>query len=137
MANNADKIRRQREEAEKAIRDSITMMGVEAKNFFIENFDKQGFDNEGVDAWEKRVDDEEPGRKILIKTGDLRRSIKVTNQTTDSVTIGAVDNDYAKYINEGTEKMVARPFMGNSQNLMKLIYEKIDSRIKKVFGSIK
>jgi phage gpG-like protein len=130
--NNSDKIKKQLEEVEKVIEKTLRQMGVEIKNFFINSFKKQGFTDEQFEKWDGRKDKKDEGRAILVKTGDLRRSIKVSEQTNDSVTI-STDLPYAQYLNEGTKNMEKREFMGYSKALDSKIKKIIDENIKKIF----
>jgi len=52
---------------------------------------------------------EEAKRVVPVRTGSLRDSITST-QTKDGVIIEA-NTDYAEYIEDGTDKMSAQPFM--------------------------
>ncbi len=97
--------------ARKALENAVVEIGNTAKNFFVENFRKQGFDDKTVEKWKARkkktyrtksgkvVDD--TTRAILVKTGDLRRSIiRVPNRSALNVKI-QTDLPYAKIHNEG------------------------------------
>jgi phage gpG-like protein len=97
--------------ARKALENAVVEIGNTAKNFFVENFRKQGFDDKPVEKWEARkkktyrtksgkvVDD--TTRAILVKTGDLRRSIiRVPNRSALNVKI-QTDLPYAKIHNDG------------------------------------
>lgn len=110
--------------ARTAMETSLILIGNEAKNFFVDNFKKQGFDDKGVEKWEKRKKNErkgrgskrsakkagtirsvKEGRNILVKSGDLRRSIRrgAISKSNLSVVI-ATDLDYAKPHNEGNHQ---------------------------------
>jgi phage gpG-like protein len=74
-----------------------------AVNYFLESFQKEGL--EGEPAWTPRKDGTSTGdrttrRNLLVKTGKLRRSIRIVRLTANSVTIGS-DMPYAKIQNEG------------------------------------
>jgi phage virion morphogenesis protein len=110
-------------------------VGTLAKNFFKKNFRKQGFDNNGVEKWKPRKR-KDKGRAILVKTGNLRNSIRVKNATFNKITI-ATDVDYANVHNSGLRagrgkgfKMPKRQFMGESNNLNKEIKEFIERKVK-------
>ena len=95
-----------------------------------DNFRRQGYedDNGSVVPWEPRKQvDMKPGRKrkdgkrgprvpnprqraILIKTGKLRRSVRIVATTATTVTVGS-SLGYAQTLQEGNEKMPARPFI--------------------------
>ena len=71
-------------------------------------FRDQGFTDETLTPWEPRNPDHDPGRAVLIKTGRLRRSIRVISQTNDTITIGT-DVPYAQAHNEGFKGSVTVP----------------------------
>lgn len=80
------------------------IVGNVAVNFVLENFRQQGFLGNTFQSWAKRKDgwkkDRRSGRNILIGTGRLRRSIRITYVNIDGVAIGS-DVPYAKAHNEG------------------------------------
>ena len=67
-----------------------------------EAFLEQGWTDTELEPWTPRKNQEakDQGRAILVKTGRLRRSIRVVSTTADTVTIGS-DVPYAKVHNEG------------------------------------
>lgn len=77
---------------------SLVLMGRTAKTFFYDNFRKQGFDDKNVTKWKPRKDQSRNsiGRAVLVKSGDLRRSIRfdTVNKANLSVRI-ASDLPYA------------------------------------------
>lgn len=87
------------------------IIGEEAVNFTIENFDAQGWQGDSFEPWQKRLNPNAWGKKddtsraILIKTAKLKRSIRVSyiNKDTGDVYIqaGAADVPYARAHNEG------------------------------------
>ena len=132
------------------LRASVTVIGNEAKNFFVENFRKQGFDDKSVKHWQPRKTETDRksrnkgARAILVKSGDLRRSIKrhPANLSNLSIMISS-DLPYAKIHNEGLEgkawgkvpfKMPERRFIGDSYNLneqmKKTVIRVIDKYLK-------
>lgn len=105
------------------LRNLPPILGNEVVNFAHDNFDRQSFN--GI-AWQKRKnptkwgkrDDE--GRSLLIQTGKLRRSIRVSQILQDRVkiTAGGADVPYAKAHNEGVSGMVeqnVKPFTRRSK----------------------
>lgn len=78
------------------------MLGNDAVNFFLDNFKRQGWLGNTLEPWKKRSSKAKrnTGRAILIDSGRLRRSIRITSVSTGSVTIGT-DVPYAKAHNEG------------------------------------
>lgn len=147
------------QKARKALENAVVEVGNTAKNFFVENFRKQGFDDKTVQRWKPRkVQDkykhantaadvrriEKQGtRAILVKTGDLRRSIirNPANRAALMVKI-STDLDYAKIHNEGLMgkafgkhpfKMPKRQFIGDSYNLNEKVKAVLVKRLDKVF----
>jgi phage gpG-like protein len=83
------------------------LAGNEAVNFVLDNFRKGGFLGHSFQPWRKRKNPNKwgqkpkrDGRALLVDTGRLRRSIRITKLNADSVTIGT-DVPYAKAHNEG------------------------------------
>jgi phage gpG-like protein len=131
--------------ARKALENAVVEIGNTAKNFR-----KQGFDDKTVEKWKARkkktyrtksgkvVDD--TTRAILVKTGDLRRSIiRVPNRAALNVKI-QTDLIYAKVHNDGLRagrgkgfKMPKRQFIGDSYNLNEKVKAVIVKRLDKVF----
>ncbi len=147
------------QKARKALENAVVEVGNTAKNFFVENFRKQGFDDKTVEKWEARKKKErkgrgskksaaelgtvrsvKAGRAILVKTGDLRRSIiRVPNRAALNVKI-QTDLIYAKVHNDGLRagrgkgfKMPKRQFIGDSYNLNEKVKAVIVKRLDKVF----
>ena len=138
------------QKARKALENAVVEVGNTAKNFFVENFRKQGFDDKTVQRWKPRkrttyrtksgriVND--TTRAILVKEGDLRRSIiRVPNRAAMSVKI-QTDLIYAKVHNEGLRAgrgkgfiMPKRQFIGDSYNLNEKVKAVIVKRLDKVF----
>lgn len=138
------------QKARKALENAVVEVGNTAKNFFVENFRKQGFDDKTVQRWKPRkrttyrtksgriVND--TTRAILVKTGDLRRSIiRVPNRAAMSVKI-QTDLIYAKVHNDGLRAgrgkgfiMPKRQFIGDSYNLNDKVKAVIVKRLDKVF----
>ncbi|MEY4904607.1 MAG: hypothetical protein RLZZ292_2422 [Bacteroidota bacterium] len=81
-----------------------TIIGTEAVKFAKSNFVAQGFQNQTVSRWDKRAKETDKNKKqtraILVKTGRLKQSIRITRTTSDSVTIGS-EVPYAQIHNEG------------------------------------
>lgn len=76
------------------------LLGNEAVNFFQENFTKrEGFIDKSREKWKKRKQ-EDAGRGILIKSGRLVRSIRISSLSPSRVTI-STDVPYAEAHNEG------------------------------------
>lgn len=76
--------------------------GQTAVSFFKDNFRRQGFLDNTVNKWRKRKDDEGSGRSILVRSGRLKRSIRIASLGPLSVKVGT-DVPYAQAHNEGAE----------------------------------
>jgi phage gpG-like protein len=110
--SNKFDLKQAEKKARKAMEAAIVDVGNTAKVFFVDSFRKQGWDDQSVQHWKarkrksyntksgKKVDD--TTRAILVKTGDLRRSIKrnPANRAALSIKI-STDLDYAKIHNDG------------------------------------
>lgn len=79
-------------------------VGAIAVRFFEQNFNRQGFLNGGVQAWDKRKDGSDPGRGVLIGRGSahLAKSIRVIRADQQAVTVGT-NVPYAKAHNDGAQ----------------------------------
>lgn len=105
------------------LRNLPPILGNEVVNFAHDNFDRQSFN--GI-AWQKRKNPTKWGKRddegwsLLIQTGKLRRSIRVSQILQDRViiTAGGADVPYAKAHNEGVSGMVeqnVKPFTRRSK----------------------
>lgn len=91
----------------KRILEGVGVMANSAVNYFENNITQQK-DVRGNDFDRRKYDTRERvGRAILVKTGNLRRSIKIKNITNNSVEITA-DMTYAEIHNEGGEIIVTQ-----------------------------
>ncbi|OWY20688.1 hypothetical protein C7N43_00380 [Sphingobacteriales bacterium UPWRP_1] len=83
-------------------------VGTLAVNFFKENFTRQGFADEPFVKWKGRKQYIKEGAKVemhgraslLIKTGALRRSIRIVQTAANKVSVGTI-LPYAQIHNEG------------------------------------
>ena len=89
--------------ARKVLENAMVEIGNTAKVFFVENFRKQGFDDKNIIRWQPRKkEDKRAGRAILVKSGDLRRSIIRNPANRAALTIKiSTDLPYAKVHNDG------------------------------------
>jgi hypothetical protein len=85
-------------------------LGNAAESHFKDNWRKQGFDDNTVQAWKPRKNNSDPGRAINVKTGRLRRSWDVIVQSLNRIFV-VNDTPYAGYVNK------VRKFAGKSHNL--------------------
>jgi phage gpG-like protein len=68
--------------------------------FTDDRFREQGWKDTTLQPWQKRKNNVDPGRAILIKSGVLRRGNRIVSTTDHSVTMGN-DVPYAKANNDG------------------------------------
>jgi len=119
-----------------AMERSLILIGNEAKNFFVNSFRVQGFEDKSVEKWKPRKTQTKRniGRAILVQSGDLRRSIirQPVNKANLSVKI-STDLVYAKVHNEGIGKMPKRQFIGNSYKLNENCKKIVVSQLDKIF----
>ena len=113
------------------------LAGNEAVNFTLDNFKRQGFLGNTFEPWKTRkvgwVKDKRKGRAVLVDTGRLRRSIRITKLNQDSVTIGS-DVKYARAHNEGASIGViqsVRGFTRKNGQSVKAHTRRINVRIPK------
>lgn len=103
------------------------IVGEEAVNFSLESFDQQAWSGDRQEPWKKRKNPtkwgkpDETDRALLIKTGALRRSIRITRLDENTVFVGAGGKDipYAKAHNygfRGTVKQNVRAFTRKMKN---------------------
>ena len=139
--NQAQKLIDDLRKVESATNDFIRIMAIEAKNHFTNSFTDQGFTDKKLEKWEPRKDDDEPSRAILIKTGDLRKSIKVERKG-EGVEVSS-DLPYAAIHNYGGEgmawgkhkfKMPQRKFIGDSQVLIDKLLGILKRKLKQILG---
>jgi phage gpG-like protein len=115
----------------------------DAKNFFFNSFRKQGWEDEGVQRWAPRKSNvNNKGRAILVKTGDLRKSLYVEQADWGKVRISS-NLPYSAIHNEGLKgkafgkhpfQMPKRKFMGRSRKLHNQLKTLME---KKINGSMK
>lgn len=92
-------------------------LGIDAVNFFQDSFKEQAWRGatrepwpaRKVSNWGKKVS---AGRSVLIKSGRLKRSIRVTSSSSEQTVVGT-DVPYARVHNEGFKgpvKQTVKPF---------------------------
>lgn len=150
MANEARKILQAQKNLQRQLKGFIVVMGIDSKNHFVGSFRNQGFEDNTIQRWKPRKNEIAGGiarvsrkfkgsRAILVKTGDLRRSIRVISKNYNSVTIGS-DLVYAQVHNDGLRagrgrgfKMPKRQFIGHSKKLIDRLKEKLKQRVQLAF----
>lgn len=81
-------------------RDFVSYSAVTALNFFIDSFQKQGFTNSSFEPWPKRNNDTRPGGALLVKSANLRNSLRIMDRSSAAILFGS-NSPYAKIHNEG------------------------------------
>ncbi len=115
--------------------------GKTAADFFADNFQRQGFLNQTVSPWADVLRRTKPrntpkgqtaaGRQILFgETRNLSRSIDYS--TGKGKVIVYSDVHYAPYHNQGADKLPKRQFIGDSDQLNKLVIDEIDRKLKNI-----
>jgi phage gpG-like protein len=146
--NEAKKIVAKMNEAKKEIENLVTIMGTEALNHFTKSFRDQGFTDTSLKKWDARKketdtrgrkDRNRSSRAILVRTGELRRSLQKRNLGRYSVVIKS-DKIYANVHNEGLRSgrgggftMKKRQFVGYSEVLNRRLQQRINIRLNRIF----
>jgi len=129
-----------------------TVLANEGVNFFVGNFDKEGFVDVSIEKWKtperkipgtsaykypKKKDLGRRTKKILIKSGKLKRATNnsVSEKSFKKIVwrINPVYFPYAYRHNEGTDGMPKRQFMGESKTLNAIFAKKIIQAYKYAF----
>lgn len=102
------------------------------QRFFQQNFDKAQWDGT---PWEGRKD-ETNDKALLVASGRLRQAMQNTikNANWSEIKWSVNDVSYAKYQHFGTDTIPARPFIGESKELMLQFEKKIDQQMKKILN---
>jgi phage gpG-like protein len=82
-------------------------MGVEVVAFSMERWRQQNWIGNSIEPWKPRnkTSPKNKGKAILVQGGDLRRSIRITSESREGVTVGS-NIIYAKVHNEGSTETV-------------------------------
>ena len=111
-----------------------------ALNHFLKSFDREAFSDGSIssDPWAKRKSktkrDKTAGRRqLLIQSGALKRSIKVSpGASFKKIAVGSYGIVYASRHNRGLKGMPKRQFIGKSKILNKRIKFVINQEMKKL-----
>ena len=130
MEDNVSKVQQQLDRIKQSLsKDLMSEIGGIGKGFFVDTFTIKGFDSgTGFEAWAPA---KFPKNELLVRTGNLRRSIVVDEVENDSVSIKS-DMEYSGYINDGTDRMPARTFMGSSEVLTTKILDEAEKMLDKI-----
>jgi len=134
-------------------RELIVLLANQAQNYFSSSFTKQGFNGKhwkevqrrtaGTPAYkypkkrglQRRTSPILVGAGYKSRGGRLRRAVSNMSRTAAFGMNGfrmVVDVDYAKYLNDGTKNMAARPFVGQTAELTRMQ----QAKIKQVYDNI-
>lgn len=128
----------------KALIKAISKIGVKARVHFKDNFNKEGFVDRSLERWKPRKDfkyKKRSRRKILKKSGDLKKSIRtITNRGALRAVIVS-DMPYSDIHNEGgtgkshgtSFNMPQRQFIGHSEVLDRKVEDIIEREIDSLF----
>ena len=114
------------------------MLGEEARGFFLDNYRKGGFEDASFTPWVARKPrtgkgaKRDEGRALLVRSGRLRRSIRILSTGPGYVVVGS-DVFYARFHNEGVEgRLPQRRFIGPSKKLAEVIEKRVIAEALKV-----
>ena len=118
----------------KALTLSSKKVGKEVLRHFEKNYDKRGFENEEgtFKRWKRRSSSNENKKPILKDTGRLRKGFKLKVEKDGF----SIENPipYAQFIQQGNDKLVARPIIEHSEKIDEIIVDQIDKAIFKLLG---
>ena len=113
----------------------------DVQQHFLKGFRRGGGStNASIGGWTKRKTSRSArerkrsvGRALLVRSGKMRSDIKKRKISFNNITVGTRSIPYAGYINDGTEKMVQREFIGDSRVLERKIEKRLLREFDKVF----
>lgn len=109
----------------------ITKVAAIMLQFTDDRFREQGWKDETLQPWQKRKNNKDVGRSILIKSGRLRRGNRIISTTENSVTIGN-DVPYAEAHNDGFHGSVTvKAHSRKSFATIKIVTDKLTKSGKK------
>jgi phage gpG-like protein len=130
--NQANKLINDQKKVVSALGVITKMMGTEALKHYNKSFIDQGFTDDTLVKWSPRKG-RASNRPILIKSGNLKNSLKILKISTLSVTVGS-ELYYADFHNEGIRsRLPKRQFVGFSSTLNNKIISKIGNIIENIF----
>lgn len=106
------------------------MLSNDGQKFYLDNFNKQGFQDSTFTPWRPRKNRSNT-RVLLVKTGALRRAVSQSKYqaTFDKITWRVGGLKYAVFHNTGTDRLPQRKFLGDSYALRLLLKRKIDKQV--------
>jgi len=120
--------------------DLPTVLANEGTKFFVNTFNQQGFTDNTFKAWKPRKlvkgRLKNTNRKILVKTGRLRRAVNnsVKEKSFKRIVwrVNKSEVPYAEYQNFGDKYLPQRKFMGESKRLNSIFKKKIYTAFKSI-----
>jgi phage gpG-like protein len=121
-----------------AMKEAITIIANDAKNHYVKSFKDGGFTDDTFKAWQPRKSKKDnAGRAILVKKGDLRRSVNRTINLSQLRVIFKSDLPYSAIHNYGLQgrnfKMPQRQFIGKSAKVDKMAINILEKKIDILF----
>lgn len=105
-----------------------------AVNHFKEGFRRGGgMTDKSRSGWKPRKNNTDPGRAILVKSGDLKRDVRKRKTDFRRIVVGTQNIKYADYHNNSTPRLPRREFIGESEKLNTKIERLIINSIEKAF----
>lgn len=126
---NSEIIQKKLQEFEKLELPMMRKLGDITKVFVIDTFNKKGFTDKNFEPWAPSKNSK---NELMVRTGDLKRSIKIA-ETTNNKAVISTDVPYSVFLNDGTSRMTARRFIDNSQFLEEKLAKEIEEMVKKIF----
>lgn len=121
-------------------RSLVDVIEVESEKHFDRNFENSAFHGSFTAPWKPRAN-KDTSRKLLVKSGDLRKSATTAHRNIRGVKF-VLDQVYAKVHNEGGHAgrgegftMPKRQFIGRSSQLDRKIIKKMKAIIDKHFSN--
>ena len=111
-------------------REIMQSNGQIAKDFFVSSFDKKGFEDIDFESWPDDKVDDKVGT-LMDRTGSLKSSIEIQDVTDTSVTISS-NSSYGAFVNNGTSRIPARKFIGDSKALETKIIANITDKLNTI-----
>ena len=150
---NFDKILKEFPELKRKL---LVGIGTQSQNYFFSSFKNQGFDGqkweevqrrtEGTKAYkypkthglQRRTSPILVGAGFKQRGGQLAKAVATMSQTSSIIgntqIIMKVNVPYAGYLNEGTDKMPKRQFVGQTTQLTEMQQKRINNTIDKAFA---
>lgn len=98
------------------------------------SFRQQGWTDQTFNPWAARKTPEKGSRRsILVKSGDLRGSIRVRSTSFSAIRVGSYGLKYSQTHNRGLGNMPERKFIGPSQQMTAKIRKIISVELKNTF----